>query len=93
VIAGSSPDGRGTLDVSSDFDTECQFIFARCTPAGLSENPFQVAEVIIPRNLFGDILRLIAELLPRLTQGPHEASVVMREIIFPVATFVLLCAI
>ena len=52
-----------------------------------------MAEVIIPRNLFGDILRLIAELRPHLIQGPHEASVVMREIIFPVATFVLLCAI
>jgi hypothetical protein len=66
VIAGSSPDGRGTLDVSSDFDPESRFICARCTPAGLSENPFQMAEVIIPRNLFGDILRLIAELRPHL---------------------------
>jgi hypothetical protein len=41
---------------------------------------FQMAEVAIPRNLFGDILRLIAELRPPPDPAPAvKRSVVMRS--------------
>jgi hypothetical protein len=36
---------------------------------------FQMAEVAIPRELFADILRLIAEQGRRLIQHPHERLV------------------